>query len=270
MHPAKYLEKKILSPQLTRQVNFAFDNEGFRFLGGPGGLMGIIPKDPKNIPLLMGLINSKLYDFYMKHSTQIKQGKYFQFGISHLTIFPISTFAQEKEKVEKIATIVSKIEDSHKKIAEYKAIKKDFSKLLDGIETVKLDDFPSIVFDIKTKKLGEIRRQKNTVYLNLVDSISCKDELEAEYVELKLRDSRKVLEKAEDITTELYKISIPKNTVDIEKVVSSYSEAINAENRIVEEIELMEKEIDSYVYKLFSLSPEQIDLVEKFSLKEGT
>jgi hypothetical protein len=263
MHPAKYLKVKILSPQLTNQTNFAMDEEGYRFLGGPGGLMGIVPKNSSSSLLLLGLLNSKLYDFYLKHSTQIKAGKYYQFGISHLTNFPISTFNNEKELTREISGLTGQIIESYQNLAKCKVIKSDFARLLDGIETVKLDDFPSLVFNLKMKKLGDIRRHENTVYLNLVDTISCKDGIVARYVELLLNGSKDELEKAEDLVSEIYHLQIPKNITDIEKVVNSYLSTLKEGGRMSQEIAKLEKEIDQKVYRLFGLSHSEIALVER-------
>jgi len=81
---------------------------------------------------------------------------------------------------------------------------------LKDVETIKLDDYPSVMFSISSNKVAQIRRKGSKIFLNLADHIECKDEIVARYVELHLGSMDDELRNAEDLKKEVCGINTPK------------------------------------------------------------
>ena len=69
---------KLITPDLARSASFSYDPEGrYYFAGGAAGGYGILPKDFGLAKYLLGLLNSRLLDWYVKKTgTRMESGFY--------------------------------------------------------------------------------------------------------------------------------------------------------------------------------------------------
>lgn len=81
--------EKILGPGIVCKHKFFIDEKGVAF--SFGNMYAIVAKDDKNIQLrvLLGILNSKLIEFYLHSIAPVKQGGYFSYGATVLEKIPI-------------------------------------------------------------------------------------------------------------------------------------------------------------------------------------
>jgi len=114
--PNYYKDVKILTPALTNTNNFSLSISEQCFVGGTAGVLAIIPKDKELDFYILGLLNSKMLEFYLKQRTPIKSGAYFQFSKDVLKSLPtkLPRTGIEKEIALKITDLVNRILDVNK------------------------------------------------------------------------------------------------------------------------------------------------------------
>jgi len=100
---------KIITPNLSRNNNFALDNFNFYF---DHDCYGIILKDKKlsNYKYVLGLLNSRALEFFIKQISPYASGKYYRYMTSYLNQIPILEPKSEKEK-KYAEGIVSKVDE---------------------------------------------------------------------------------------------------------------------------------------------------------------
>ena len=84
-------EPKLIIPVLSLYPRLIYDDKGFYMTGGGGGpFYGLRPLDEDmSILYLMGILNSKVFNFYVsKKSTQMRGG-YFRYSKQYIEHFPI-------------------------------------------------------------------------------------------------------------------------------------------------------------------------------------
>lgn len=150
--PHIFEESKILVAAQSDRNNFAFDDtDNFYFVGGGSGVYGITLRRQRILPegtrkasylYLLGLLNSKVLEFYFKHIGSIKSGKYYQYMTEYLEELPIV------------------IPKDRKGTALSDQIIKDVSKLIDLNRIRFPEDYSANV---------EVRKAKNLIGLVLVD-----------------------------------------------------------------------------------------------------
>ena len=92
--PSDFEKAEIVTPALTKEPNFALNDEGALFIGGTAGIIGICPKTNKHA--LLGILNSKMFAYYLQ-TQPIKSGGYRQMSVNGLSKFPIP---KENKKTE--------------------------------------------------------------------------------------------------------------------------------------------------------------------------
>jgi len=118
---------KILTPSIAAQASFVYDKNGEYYFvgsgGGGGGGYGIIIKDNFKISYeyLLGLLNSKLLDYFLKKVSSPFQGGYFAFSKQFIELLPIRliNFSDPAEKVrhDKMVSLVERMLALHKSLA---------------------------------------------------------------------------------------------------------------------------------------------------------
>ena len=108
---------KILVPDIAAHSSFAFDKAGeFAFASGYGITL---KADAKESPaFLMGLLNSQLLDFYLKHVSTTMRGGYFRYFTQFIEQLPVRRIDPKKKsevKLEKeIVERVEQIQAAHR------------------------------------------------------------------------------------------------------------------------------------------------------------
>jgi len=108
---------KILVPDIADHSSFAFDKGGeFSFASGYGITLKAVAKE--SVAYLLGLLNSRLLDFYLKHVSTTMRGGYFRYFTQFIEQLPIRRIDPKKKseaKLEKeIVGRVGKIQAAHK------------------------------------------------------------------------------------------------------------------------------------------------------------
>ncbi len=119
---------KLLTPSIAAQASFVFDANGEYYFvgsgGGGGGGYGIIMKEGMEIryEYLLGLLNSKLLDYFLKKISSPFQGGYFAFSKQYIEQLPICTIdfsnPAEKAQHDKMVSLVEQMLASHKSLAQ--------------------------------------------------------------------------------------------------------------------------------------------------------
>ena len=250
--------KKLIARGIAKNVSIAYDHEGQAMLVNT---FGITPKTPDaNLTYLLGLLNSKLCDFYHKvhfFLARIPEGS-FRYPKQFWENIPIKLPKTVEEK-QITSKIISKVDQILFQVNIEQAIK----------------NFPnSYIRDYRGEEFEEIRQTFNADHgyldpkvekridegYNVVlgrkeKPIAVERMIEVEYVLMAL-NGRKV-KRGEKIT-----VLIPKHDRIIEKVLTQYKNDI--ENIKALPIPRLEKEIDDLVYELYGLSEQDKDAIEKF------
>ncbi|MCA9385436.1 restriction endonuclease subunit M, partial [Candidatus Dojkabacteria bacterium] len=99
---------KIITPDLAPHPRFNIDQKGkYFFTGGASGGYGILVNDEKYILPLLGLLNSSLFDWYIKKSSSTFRGGFYSYESRFIRDFP----TYEPERLKDIDTLVQKILD---------------------------------------------------------------------------------------------------------------------------------------------------------------
>jgi hypothetical protein len=118
---------KILTPSIAAQGSFTYDEHGEYYFvgsgGGGGGGYGIVIKDTANVSYkyLLGLLNSKLLDYYLKKISSPFRGGYFAFNKQYIELLPIRTLnfndSTEKAAHDRMVSLVEHMLSLHKQSA---------------------------------------------------------------------------------------------------------------------------------------------------------
>lgn len=251
---------KILTPALTDKNNFALDDKGHFFVGGTAGVYGIVPNEDVNIKFLLGVLNSKVSEYYLKRIVPIKQGGYYQYSTKYLEKLPIKLPETSEEK--KIADQIIKKVDAILELNKESSI--DIDGVLKDQETEKLYNLPSVSFSIKDNaKFKGIEIKANNIFINTDDHIQIKDKKVLNFVSIYLNSIAEKLKKAKDIKDQIYKIEVPKSDAVLKEIVRKGSiDKIDIENKIKK----LEEEINELVYEIYGITKEEKNIIMR-SLK---
>lgn len=104
--------KKILGPGIANHSKFVLDDEGYAF--SFGNMYAIATNNTEvELKVLLGVLNSKLVEYYLHKVAPVKQGGYYSYGATVLEKIPICY--PKGKKAEKICTIVEEIITRKKK-----------------------------------------------------------------------------------------------------------------------------------------------------------
>ena len=120
-------QEKILTPSISNRASFTFDSTDYYYFigsgGGGGGGYGItINSDSKlNYKYLLGLLNSKLLDTYLKTYSSSFRGGYYAYNRQYIDVLPIRPidFANPAEAAHhnKMVSYVESMLAAHKSLA---------------------------------------------------------------------------------------------------------------------------------------------------------
>lgn len=112
----RYSERKLLTPDMASQASFFYDEQGlYAFTGGAAGGYGIsLKSDQVSYEFLLGLLNSRLIDWYIQAVAAQFHGGYFSYERRFIGHTPIriadSLF---KEQAENITSIVRLLQSTY-------------------------------------------------------------------------------------------------------------------------------------------------------------
>lgn len=258
-----YESERIVTPDIAPRNSFAYESGKYLCLNT---CFMILPNEDFKAYLrhLLGILNSKTLEFYFKQiSTHVRE-RYFRYMREYLEPLPIKIPQTAKERamadsIERSVNLILELE-GRLQVAELRQT--SIESLLGNVDTIRLDDYPSVVLTFQTNELVLVRRDGNKVHLNLTDYIESKDELVARYLETYVRLREAELRGVKDLRAEVCRIPIPKSSEDLRKVLLQHESAKTEVHEFPEKIKAVEGEIDRKVYDLYGLTEEDINVIE--------
>lgn len=116
-------QKKILTPSIANHASFTLDENEFVYFvgsgGGGGGGYGITLKDEyqAHYKYVLGLLNSKLLDYYLKKISSTFRGGYYAYNRQYIEQLPIIIRPQNSSETQQITTLVEHMLALHKQLA---------------------------------------------------------------------------------------------------------------------------------------------------------
>ena len=287
--------EKILVPNYAASNQFAFDNQSFYTLTDTYVLA---PKTSLvSLKYILGILNSRLMNFYYRSSTKLKRDGYMEYFSGPLTAIPIKKIdpkddAQKQTYDEIVGHVEEMIGLSNKKAA----INLDFNNQIDS-PIVDYNKFGNIyrslnpndyIFADKIRKgtIKKIRVIEEDDCLKFdIDLIPAgSDTVERDYTALKCRIKNQYLRKfiifyanqnwkglgTGNIYSKILSGKIPilsKVTTDnfaaIQRIVSSYQKQIELAHEIEHKIKVADSRLDNKIYELYGITNVERDFVEQ-------
>ncbi len=110
-------QPKLLTADLNPHANFALDDKGlFCFTGGAAGGYGILTQMNKSF--LLGLLNSKLLDWYLKKISTQFRGGWYSYESRYISELPIKIIKSDKiSQHDRLVSMVQHMLDLHTSLA---------------------------------------------------------------------------------------------------------------------------------------------------------
>jgi len=270
----KLEQTKIISGFLSTKNKFAFDQTGHFYTTAAGG-DSITLKEGydsfKDCLFFLGLLNSKVLEFCLKHISPVHSGGFYLYSRQYLEQLPIklSKTKKEKKNTKEITQKVDKILDLMKQVNEIEGRLSDFpdsyvredqkaSTLVNIMEDQKLSKDVYRISSLKIEPIKDLEgKTLYKLFLTKKDYIAFDDEGSAEFLRLMLEKKEKVAK------TDLLRLSVPSKE-DMSKRMKEYHKDIDRIKDIKNSVSDLEKEIDDAVYELYGLKKSDKEVVESF------
>jgi hypothetical protein len=273
----KFEQIKILTQVLAKKNSFALDRDGkYYFVGGGNaggygitlqkGLERKLDSDLTRSELylfILGLLNSKLLEFYHKHVSALFSGKYYSYGRRFVEQMPIKLpkTAEEKKLAKQIIRIVETI---LKQVEPERLIGAFPDAYLDEYK-LRGEEFDQIEFTFSKghHKLEPVLSgqpdQGYVVYPGKDEDPVWVDTAEkAQYLILAI-SGRSVKQ------GEVLKVMIPKDNLTVTEIVERVKKTVQEIK--IKRIDQLEEEIDELVYRLYGINKDDKDVIENFLKK---
>lgn len=247
---------KIVTPNLSKENNFALDKENYYFDHDTYCIL-FKNRDESFHKYILGLLNSLLLEFYLKQISPYASGKYYRYMTSYLEQLPIKLpeTTEEKKIADQIIKKVDEILELHKSgIVDIDIVIEER-----GIE--KLHQLPKIEFKIKDDaKFEKVKIEESKVYINSHDFIEIKDKKTRDFVEIYLNSNSEKLSKAKDVKSMILNIPVPKSDDILKKIIKKGGAD---QSQIKEKIKKLEDEINELVYQIYGITKEERKIVKQ-------
>ena len=265
-NPRVFEKEKILSPRLSTSNSFALDEKGEFYL--TDSAVAIVPKNVE-MKYLLGVLNSNLLFFIVKHTSPFVQGRYYSYSRTYLERLPIKLPQTSKEKrladqiIKKVETIFKynkQLDELKKKIKKFPEAYFGGEKLVKVAEECKLgkDKYSTKLLIIKPVKKNDKELYK--LLLTEDDYILFSSKAMAECALEQLKHKNKIH------IDEIYDLELPQEK-DAEKVLKEFLNDKMKVEEIRKEIKKLEREIDELVYDLYELDTKDREIIEEFLRK---
>jgi len=265
-NPRVFEKEKILSPRLSTRNSFALDEKGEFYL--TDSAVAIVPKNVE-MKYLLGVLNSNLLFFIVKHTSPFVQGRYFSYTRTYLEKLPIKLPQTSKEKqlasqitqkVDQILQLNKQSGELEKKIEKFPESYFSGEKLVKAAEECKLSKDK---YDTKSLTLEPIKKAGKEFYklaLTKEDYIlfSSRAVAECALEQLKRKDKVRI--------EEIHEIKLPSEK-NASRIMDEFSSDKKQVEEIRKEVEKLEREIDELVYGLYRLDAKDRDVIKEFLKK---
>ena len=268
-HRKFFEEPKILIQRtrrgMKRKLNACFDEEAYYSLNR---LTSIIKKDSRYLlRYILGLINSKLLDYYFQG--MFKEYEVKPVFLKQLPIKPATTDQQQEvmKLVDQILQTNQSLQEIEKLIDNISTLTEKFQSVhteYSKIPIVPLYDIPGLTHIQLEKRLGKpkISREGKRLYLAKGSYIDLANEDLAEYIELYLKSVQETLR---DLTKPdiLRVVRVPQDEKMVGALLSYNRELKVRKAELNQKRDEIDREIDRKVYELYGLSEEEVKTVEE-------
>lgn len=114
---------KIFTPDIAERASYSLDESGEAFFtGGVSGGYGVLVKPGYSQEFVMGLLNSRLLEWYIRNTATWMRGGYYSYESRFIRNLPIRTIdfseASDAEKHDRMVGLVERMLDLHGKLSE--------------------------------------------------------------------------------------------------------------------------------------------------------
>ena len=264
--------RKILVRELSNRNNFAFDADGIYYMGNVR-VYGIILRDKYNKEeyylYFLGLLNSKVLEFYIKHISQLYSGNYYRYHKEYLEKLPIRlprTAEEEKfaegirEAVEQILRFQEEKAALERKVQAFPEAytRGNLHSLLHVMEESALSKSSYSPSRLRIEVFKDVEgRTKYKVLLTGKDYIAFKTESSAKFILEVLKRKERI------VKNDLLSMQVPSED-EMRQIIGEYEEDLKRIAYLKQEIENLERRIDEFVYELYELNEEDRKVIEDF------
>jgi len=275
---------KIMTQVLANKNSLTLDDEGIYYFvgGGNAGGYGIVLREKyrrtiEKYRYVLGLLNSKVLEFYHKHISPIFSGGFYSYGRRYIEQLPIKLPQNNMENrlAEEISQTVNQIIECNEQIETFKSRIGKFpeSYLGDDWTFDKLTNIAKVHLSKSSYKLSEktIRtypfkeleypfREVYRIILATKEHIDFYSEEVASYVLEVLKTMSRITKR------ELLELKIPQQP-HLKNLLNQYrkdKEQIVKNEKAVKELE---KQIDDLVYKLYDVTYRERRIIEDYLTK---
>jgi hypothetical protein len=120
-------QKKLLTPSIAQSASFTLDTDDFYYFvgsgGGGGGGYGITLESDASVSYeyILGLLNSKLLDLYLKSFSSKFRGGFYAYNRQYIEQLPIRTIdfsdLEEVERHKRMVSLVERMLELHERLA---------------------------------------------------------------------------------------------------------------------------------------------------------
>jgi type I restriction-modification system DNA methylase subunit len=254
-----FSEAKIVTPALTNKPNFTLNTKGACFVGGTAGVIGIIPQVDEKI--LLGILNSSVFNFYLKKHCPPKRGGYNQLSVNQLSEFSLPLVMDLKfPKFKTLKDVVTKLIETNKRLDEAEGIL-SFSSLPADLQLQDIGNSGLVKSVSLPKKIKRVSIENNRIMLEPTGAIECNNRTTAKYLYTYFKSREKEIKKLKD-SSDILKLKIPINDDDIEILVNSFDKAAERARALRPHIEKLETELDDVVFSIYDFGEEEIKLIK--------
>jgi tRNA1(Val) A37 N6-methylase TrmN6 len=146
----KFSDEKIIYPRINIRPNFTLDLEGF-FIQDSCFFI------PSGSTYLLGILNSKLMEYYVKFVCSLLRGGYYDYRYQYVELFPIAN--PEKSSKDELSMQVKKMLNLQKQLIELNNKKTDEQlRIKDEIKKIdaKIDELVYTLYDLTKEEIKTI------------------------------------------------------------------------------------------------------------------
>jgi len=151
-----FKSSKILTPGVSKNNSFALDTDGLAYVCGGAGVFGLIQNEFDNY-FLLGILNSKVVEYFLHSISTKKQGGYYSYLNSFLSKIPVPKEENKEISMAVKEIIKTKSELINKKAKFFNRIKRSFN--LKNINR-KIDLFYELEFNDFIKEIEKQSKKR--------------------------------------------------------------------------------------------------------------
>ena len=259
----RFEQKKILVQVLANRNTFTLDVEGIYYFMGAGGsnAYGILLNDEYNTAddylYFLGLLNSSVLEFYIKHISPLYSGRYYIYDRQYLEKLPIKypQTAEEEDIACEVVNMVERILKQQKELSELENktsefpdsyISEELHPLLEVMESQELSKESYSPSRLRIEVEDIEGRMIYKVVITKKDYIAFKTESSAKFLFEVLKRKDRV------IKNDLLRMEVPSDA-DAEGIMREYEGDLKKMGDLKREMADLDKSMDELVYGLYGL-----------------